>query len=684
MFLRRWQYTQPDTALASELAEACEINPILALLLSTRGITTPEEVYAFLAGQEEEADPYDFADMAVAVKRIRRALEQQEKILVYGDYDVDGITATVLLYTYLKRQGADVLYRVPTREEGYGLHNEDVLWAAAQGVKLLITVDNGISLNEQISLANEQGLDVVVTDHHQPPAVLPPALAVVNPHRVDCESPCKDYAGVGVAFMLVCALAGDGEAVLAQYGDLLALGTIGDVMALTGFMRDLTRRSLSFLNASTRAGVVALRRSAGYEDKELSARAVSFSLVPRLNAAGRMGDPDVAVRLLLTEDIAEAQALASTLEDMNARRQAVCNDIFSQAQEQLLQHPAWLYDRVLVIDGAGWHGGVVGIIAARFAERYGKPTFVLSTTEQGLTHGSGRSMAGFSLYDALTACDEHLLVYGGHEQAAGVTLSVDKIDDFRRAINAYAARVCPVMPVPQLDVAVRLRPEQVGVDKLALLEALEPCGAGNPIPQFGLFRMRLDNIAAIGNGKHLRLSLSRDGVLINAVKFQTRPEELPIPCGTLVNCIVALEKNIYRGNLSISVRVVDIGYADTDRDALAQEMAAFDGMMRREICPDKALVLPQREQLTRLYSMLHACGEWSGTLEQLLHAVNTERVSFGGLSLLTALELWREAALVEWQDMGERLSVRLLPTNGKTDLTAMPLWRYLEGEKPYA
>ncbi len=684
MFLRRWQYTQPDTALASELAESCEINPVLALLLTTRGITTPEEAYAFLAGQEEEADPYDFADMAVAVKRIRRALEQHEKILVYGDYDVDGITATVLLYTYLRGQGADVCYRVPTRDEGYGLHESDVQWAAEQGISLLITVDNGISLLSQVELANTLGVDVVITDHHQPSATLPPAVAVVDPHRVDCETPCKDYAGVGVAFMLACSLAGDSEAVLTQYGDLLALGTIGDVMPLVGFMRDLTRRSLSLLNASKRAGLIALRRIAGYEDKELSARTVSFSLVPRINAAGRMGDPDVAVRLLLTEDITEATSLAEALENMNARRQAVSNDIVAQAEERLAQHPSWLYDRVLVIDGNGWHGGVVGIIAARFAERYGKPTFVLSVGEDGITHGSGRSFAGFSLYEALSACEEHLMAYGGHEQAAGVTLSVDKVEDFRRAVNVYAAEKCPMMPVPLLDVAVRLRPEQVGVDKLALLEALEPCGAGNPAPQFGLYRMQLDNIAGIGNGKHIRLSLSRDGVMINAVKFHTRPEELPIPCGSLVNCIVSLEKNMYRGSLSVSVRVVDIGYADTDREALEQTLITFDGMMRREVRPDAAAALPTREQLARVYSMLRACGEWSGTLEQLQHAVSSYMMPMETLPLLTALELWREASLIEWRDMGERMTVRLLPTSGKTDLSEMPLWRYLEGEKPNA
>lgn len=679
MFLKRWHYHQPDTVLASELAEACEINPILALLLTTRGITTLEEVLCFLAGQEEEADPFAFADMDAAAERITRAIESREKMLVYGDYDVDGITATVLLYTYLRRQGADVVYRVPTRDEGYGLHEEDVLWAAEQGITLLITVDNGISLVPQIMLANKKGIDVVVTDHHQPPEQLPPAVAVVDPHRADCESTCKNYAGVGVAFMLVCALEGDGEAVLSQYGDLLTLGTIGDVMPLTGFMRDLMRRGVELLNASSRPGLLALRRVAGYEDKELSARAVSFALVPRLNAAGRMGDPDLAVRLLLTEDIAEAQSLAEALEDMNARRQTVGNDITAQAEESITLHPEWLYDRVLVVSGVGWHFGVLGIIAARLTERYGKPTFVLSVGEDGVAHGSGRSLEGFSLYEALCGCEQHLTVYGGHELAAGITLPAENIDAFRRAVNEYAAQHCAVMPVPKLDVAIRLRPEQVGVDKLALLEVLEPCGAGNPAPLFGLSRMRLDNISAIGGGKHVRLSLSRDGIQISAVKFQTRPEDLPIPCGATVNCIVSLEKNVYRGNISVSVRIIDIGYADTDREAMQDEIMAFDAIMRRESRPD-ASVLPTREQLARLYSMLRACGEWSGSIEMLHHAVNADMDSISVLTLLIALTVWREANLIDFQDMGDKLRVRLLPAVGKADLSATPLWRYVEGE----
>ncbi len=678
MLIRRWNISQPDTALAAELSEACEINPFLSLLLTTRGLTAPEEFYAFLAGQEEELDPLDYADMSQAAARIRQALEQGERILVYGDYDVDGITATVLLYTYLQEQGADVLYRIPTREEGYGLHADAVHWAAEQGVRLIVSVDTGVTAVEECRLATELGMDVVVTDHHQPGSQLPVAAAVVDPHRADCEGACKDLAGVGVAFLLACTLEGDGEKVFRTYGDLLTLGTLADVMPLQGFTRDLMRRGLALLNESGRPGLVALRKVAGLEEKDLTATSAVFSLVPRLNAAGRMGDPALSMRLLLCRDTAEAEELAAQLQQLNTCRQDTGNDIIKQADALLLDNPHWLYDRVLVIAGEGWHHGLLGIIAARMVERYGKPALVLSVGEDGIAHGSGRSLPGFSLFEALQGCSQVLTAFGGHDQAAGVTLPGESVSAFREAVNAVAARLCPVMPVPSLDVAVRLRPDQISTEKLPLLDALEPTGAGNPAPLFGLFRMQLDNITALGGGKHIRLSLSRDGVRINAVKFQTPPEDFPIPCGSTVNCVVSLDKNDYRGNLTVSVRVRDISFADTDREQLIADVAAFDSLMRGESCPAKAL--PSREQMTLLYSLLRACKDWNGNLEQLQHALaHAAQIPVPtGLQILVALEIWQQAGLLSWQDKGERLSISLLPAAGKADLTSTPLWRYLE------
>lgn len=682
MRIKRWDVAPLDKALAAELAEACELHPFLSLLFAARGMTEPEEILSFLVGQEEAVDPFSFADMGAAVQRIQSALERKERILIYGDYDVDGITATVVLYTYLRSRGADVVYRIPLRESGYGLHDGDIRWAAENGVDLIITVDTGISLTPAETAAIEAaGMALVITDHHQPPQVLPCAVAVVDPHRPDCESGGKDYAGVGVAFMLICALDGDGQRMLDEYGDLLALGTLADAMPLRGFTRDLVRQGLSLLNADKRPGLRALRRAAGCADKALTATAVTYTLVPRLNAAGRMADPDAAARLLLAEDETEAAALAEKLEEWNSQRQQVSKAIVEQAEAQLRQHPERLYDRVLLVCGDGWHNGVLGIVAARLTEKYGKPAFVLSA--QGDTaHGSGRSIPGFSLFAALSACRDILSVFGGHEQAAGLTISLSRVDELREQLNAYAAREYPTMPTASLPVALRLRPDQISVEMLALLDVLEPFGAGNASPLFGLYNMRLDNITALGGGKHLRLSLSRGNARINAVKFQTTPEEFPIPCGSLVNCVVSLDKNEYKGTLSVSVCVRDISYAQTDREALLADMTLFESIMRRETAVSPALALPSRELLAKLYSLLHFCGVWKGTLEQLQYAVARAGGETGdrpgALPLLVALELWREAALLDIEDHGDSWRLALLPTEKKADLTATPLWQYLE------
>lgn len=675
MQIRRWNEQKPDTSLAAELAEACKIHPFLSLMLTSRGLTTPEQIFEYIAGYEEEVDPFSFADMQKAVDRIRLAIEAGQRILVYGDYDVDGITSTVLLHDYFKKQGADVLYRLPSRDEGYGMHHDTIRWAAEQGVSLIVTVDTGIAALDEVAMANESGIDVVVTDHHQAGDLLPAAVAVVDPHRADCESGFKDFAGVGVAFMLLCALSGDSEAMFNRYGDMLALGTLADTMPLQGFNRDLMRRCMVLLEESRRPGLLALRRVAGLDEKTLDVANVLFGLVPRLNASGRVTAPDVSLKLLLSEDEEECAHLAEEIQQLNLKRQQASNDIITQVEEQLEQHPEWLYDRVLVISGAGWHFGLLGLVAARLVERYGKPAIAISIGEDGMAHGSCRSLKGFSIFDALSASAEHLVQFGGHELAAGVTLTGENVDILRTAVNAYAASKYPIMPANTLNVSVRLRPDQISTEKLTLLQVLEPVGCGNPAPLFGLFRMQLDNITAVGNGKHLRLSLSRDGVRINAMLFQTKPEEFPIPCGSVLNSVVVLDKNEYRGNTTVSVHVRDISFADTDRDLLFSEIGRFGQLLRHEIHPKPEEVLASRDQLGHLYSMLHVCKMWQGTVEQLHHALGEKAPSY--LQMLVALQLWQESGLIRWYDRGEKIQIEVLPAKGKVDLTETPLYQYI-------
>lgn len=676
MSVKRWTVAQPDGDLAANLAEECEIHPFLALLLTTRGVTNLEEATDFLVNGEIGDDVFAFADMDAAVERIQRAIDSYERIAVFGDYDADGVTATALLYDFLAKREADVVYYIPQREgEGYGLHRDSVEKLKEMGAKLLVTVDNGIAALEEAAYAAELGMDVVITDHHQPQEALPQAVAVVDPHRSDCGSACKDYAGVGVAFKLICALDGDADQMMEEYGDLVALGTLADVMQLRGENRTLVRRGLQVMNERRRPGLAKLMEVAGVGDKRVTASTAVFTLAPRINAAGRMGSPETAARLLLTADGEEAAALAEDIQQLNVERQAAEAAILGEVLERLKQQPERLAARILVLEGDNWHPGVVGIIASRLMERFGKPCIVLSV-QDGVAKGSGRSLPGFSLFDALTACKEVLTAYGGHSLAAGVTLEAARIDEFREAVNAYATAVCPRMPVPELHVDFRMRPSQIDVEKLDLLAALEPCGTGNPAPVFGLFQMRLDNIVPVGGGKHLRLSLSREGTAVAAMKFHTTPADFPVPCGETLNLAVTLERNEYRGTVSPSIIIKDVRFADTRQEELLEALDNYGRVCRREKLGEGVEALPTREGMSRVYRLLRAAGRWSGTLEQLHRAAGAQTLNY--LQLRLALDVFRQAGLIDLEDLGDRLHIAVRPAEGKADLNATPLMQYLQ------
>ncbi len=677
MSIKRWVIPSLDKEAAAQLAEDCEINPFLALLLVTRGITDAESAADFLLGGDISDDPFSFADMDIAAERLLRAIDNREMIAVYGDYDADGVTATVLLYSYLREKGADVIYYIPEREcEGYGLHKESIDKLDQQGVKLIVTVDNGVSAADEIDYAASKGIEVVVTDHHQPPNNLPKAVAVVNPHRVDCGSEFKDYAGVGVAFKLVCAMEGDTESVLERYGDLVALGTLGDVMPLTGENRTLVRAGLQILNQNIRPGIQALRKLAGVDNKNLYSITTAFTLVPRLNAAGRMDTPDLAARLLMTNQKIVAETLASELQECNVRRQKAESEIMKEVEKQLQMDSNLLSQRVLVIDGNDWNPGVVGIIAARIAERYGKPC-ILIATKDGEGKGSGRSVKGFSLFDAINSCSDILSRFGGHEQAAGLSLSSEIISIFRQRINQYAAENYPKMPIPELCITFKLRPSQVDVEKLNLISALEPLGACNPQPVFGLFDMKLDNIMPIGQGKHLRLSVSRDDVRLSVCRFNTTCENFPYECGQKVNLVVTMERNEYRGVVTPSLLLKDIRPAEMQQEELIEAYDSFDTIVRCEtITPDEVVRwTPEREHLERIYRFIRTKNNWSGGLDQLEYLLQKPKIAF--IQIRLSLEILRQAGLISLNDRGDLMVISLLPVSGKTDLNQTPIMQYL-------
>ena len=672
MSMKRWVYAPMDKERAAVLAEEAGIDAFLALLLTVRDVRDADEAREFLYGTDEAVDPFTFMDMDLATARITRALEDDEPIAIFGDYDADGITATVLLYTYLRDRGANVRYLLPQRDgEGYGLHRETVERLAADGIKLLITVDNGIAAVEEVELAASFGIDVVVTDHHIPQDVLPAAAAVVNPHRKDCESEFKDYAGVGVAFKLVCALEGDPDWALQQYADLVALGTLADIMPLSGENRVLVRAGLKRINENARPGLAALAEVAGAGGKTQTSSSAVFTLAPRINAAGRMGDPQKAAELLLAETPEEATTLAREIQEYNQKRQALEADLLKDVLERIDAHPEWTHDRVLVIDGEGWYSGIVGILAARILERYGKPCMLLSALPDKVK-GSGRSVKGFPLFDAIASCGDLLTSYGGHELAAGVSLCPENVEEFRRRINAWAAEHFPEMPTATIRIDCKLSPSQVRPAILDTIDTLEPFGAGNALPQFALCNMQVTGITPVGNGKHLRISVKRDGTSLNVMWFHVTADQCPFSVGDTVDLACTLDRNEYRGNVSVTVIVKDAMFSADEREAWLSALSCYDALCRGDA---KTLPpLPARNSLEKLYRFIRSHGTFSGRWDGLAHDLG---FSVSPMDLRLSAAILSEASLLSVSDRSDRVEIALLPAEHKADLSETPLWKTL-------
>ncbi len=604
---KRWELVSYDKARAIRLAEETGEDSFAVLLALSRGYDTPEKLTDFFRARSLPlSSPFLIKDMDRGVARIRQAIERGEHILVYGDYDADGVTATALLYTYLQNIGADVDYYIPSRVgDGYGLSGKTAERVLQGGFSLVVTVDNGIAAVEEARYFRENGIDLVVTDHHQAGDELPDCVAVIDPHRPDDTSPCKELAGVGVAMKLAVALEdGDYTAVLDDYLDLVALGTVADIVPLTGENRTLVANGLSAIRNTSRPGLISLMESLSLDEKDVTSSTVAFALAPKINAAGRMDTAEDALELLITEDFDRAAALVSTLQKANAARQAAENRILEEASALLESDPAYQTEPVLVVAGRDWHPGVIGIVASRLVEAYGKPAFVISVSEGGEAKGSCRSVAGLSLYETLQACEPLLIKYGGHTLAAGFSVEEKNIPAFRAAVNAYAAAAGDLTPA--LTVDCRLNPANLSVAALESLRLLEPFGASNPGPVFGLFGMTVAAVRPIGANKHIKLTLTKQNVTLTALRFGQSAEEFPYPVGSTVDLAVRLEKNEYQGQVSLSIQVRDIRPAGTDDAFLFGALHALERLRRGEtLTPEeKRALCPDRSVIKAVYSYL--------------------------------------------------------------------------------
>lgn len=674
MILRKWEVRPLDKERAAAFAQTYGVPFFLAMLMNIRGFDDAAHLREFLGEGEPLSDPFLLKDMDKAAARITRAVDNMEKIAVYGDYDADGVTSTAMLYSYLETRGADVIFYIPQREgEGYGMNIGAVEYLKEQGVSLIVTVDNGISSVQEVARANELGIDVVVTDHHRPQEILPDAVAVVDAYRPDDTSPYKHFSGVGIAFKLLMALedgAGDVEDLLEAYSDLAAIGTIGDIVPLTGENRTLIRAGLERLSQSDRPGVQALLENAGIAGKALTSTNVAFTLVPRINATGRMGAPERAVRLLISGYEEEAEVLSEEICADNEERRRVEAEIAEAAYADI-EAKGYMKDRVVVVDGENWHHGVIGIVASRVTERCGKPCMIISRGETE-AKGSGRSIEGFSLFEAICACGDLLIKFGGHPMAAGITLKPENIEAFRKRINQYAAEHFPQMPTQTVTLDCKLNPAALSVSMAQSLTQLEPFGNGNPQPVFGLFNMELSNVTPVGGGGHLRLTLEKNGAVITAMRFNTKPEELPYHIGDKIDLAVQLEAREFRGQPSLTVIVRDMKFAAFDTEKNIASLASFEKWQRGEVlsAEDKNRLYPDRACLAAIYRALRT-----------VNGKETDQVRFVSqfgkdmtLGLFkTALLVFEERGLVHSEIADDTFTATLIETSGKTDITRSPV-----------
>ena len=681
MRYKQWKIAHPSPAGRAQL-ERAGIPSLLACVLSARGVTEPEQAWKLLTpGEEPLLDPMLLKDMDRAVLRVTRALKRGETIAVYGDYDVDGITATCLLTDCLTRLGGRVRSYIPDRlEEGYGLNEEAVLHLARQGVTLIITVDCGITAAREVEFARELGIDVVITDHHECKQAIPEAAAVVDPHRPDCPYPFKGLAGVGVALKLAMAAAGPDRAglVFREYADLAAVGTVADVMPMTGENRTIVQTGLAALAHPRRVGLAQLMEEAGLGDKPVTSVSIGYTLAPRINAAGRMGQADLAAELLLTRDPGRAAALAQELCALNRERQTIECEIFQECVQRLERRPQ---SGVILLADEHWHQGVVGIVASRLTEKYSCPVFMVCL-DQGMGKGSCRSWGGVNLFHLLTQCQDLLEGFGGHAMAAGFTVREENIPALECRLRQLVLEEQAGEELPSLlDIDAAVLPQELTVEAVEALDALEPCGAGNPRPVLVLTGAHVISAAQVGRGRHLKLRLEGRGVPLDAIFFSVDGSELGLTPGCRVDVAFYPQINDFRGVRSVQLQVVDLRHAMTRAQL---EQSIYEKYRRGEpLSPQEAQsLLPTRAEFVCLWRYLERQCAGQTFLEDTLARIAQKSARSGGQSerpnhTLVCLEVMEERGLISLERQSGRVQITLHRLEHKVDLNASAILRRL-------
>lgn len=662
--MKKWTIGNPDGQAVDILTRQGGLTEICAGVLASRGIDTMEKAMEFFnqtrqesqdGGEEILSDPFLIKDMKKASEIILSAIDEGRKICVYGDYDCDGITATALLYSYLECMGADVSYYINQRSEGYGLCADALKRLAEDGAELIVTVDNGISAISEAELAKELGVELVITDHHKPGEVLPDAAAVVDPHREDDLSPFKDLCGCGVALKLIAAMdGGDYSSALEQFSDLAAIATIADVVPLKGENREIAKLGLHYLENTENMGLKALMDAASVK-LPMTSTTAAFSIAPRLNASGRFGSASEAVELLLCEDENSAEEMARRLNTLNSERKKTEADIMSVIEAYINENPDVLYKRVIFLYGEGWHHGVIGIVASRIVDRFDKPVFILSD-DGDFARGSARSVEGFSIHKALTACAEHLEKFGGHSGAGGFSLKKENINAFNEALQKYAAEEFDVMPVKSLHADKLLQPRELTAESVGSLEMLEPCGEGNPSPMFVMTNVRILEVVPLSGGAHTKLKLTYGNMGVYGLLFGLKTADFTYKAGDIIDMLVCPSLNTYNGQTSVNINIADYRKSGIPQSQYLAAKEAYERYKRGEGADERLIprIVPTREDLAAIYRAVPK-DNFAG-FDSVYFSVCSESINYCKFRL--ALDIFEELGLFEVNRYNETVTSR--------------------------
>ena len=556
---KKWQVYQVDNKKVEQIQQKYGVNKLLATILANRGIVEEKQIDKFLHPKRSDFyNPYEMPDMEIAVNRIAKAIENKEKTIIYGDYDVDGITSVTVLKSFLEERGLKVDEYIPNRlNEGYGLNNKAVETIASQGYTLMITVDCGISAIEEVKYANELGIETIITDHHEPGNELPDALAVVDAKRKDNKYPFRNLAGVGVVFKLSQAIGmrlGLEEKEYLKYLDIVCIGTISDIVPLVDENRVIVKLGLKLVEQTKNLGLRSILKSAGYS--KIDSTTISFGVAPRINASGRMGHQEDALKLFLSKEINEVNELTQKLNDYNRIRQETEKNIYAEAIKQIEKDNLTKRNTIVVM-GKNWHHGVIGIVSSKITEMYFKPSILLCE-EDDCGKGSGRSIPGFDLYEALTECKEFIDRFGGHSMAIGINIKKENFENFKDKLEEIATQkhIEDIVPILKIDAQVSL--DEISKDMVDSLKELEPFGEENKTPVFVFKNLKIDSIRALSEGKHLKLTLKDSKNIVNAIGFNLGELTNEYKIDDRVDIVGNLEINSFNGMENIQINIKDI------------------------------------------------------------------------------------------------------------------------------